>query len=383
MTTVSPTPPGQLGVAARPSDLLDYLGKLDAWVTQRRSELNSLDEQIVATQRQAELTADVSLALALWQAVKSRQDLILRTWDSGRVGHGELEGLSGLIWGRLDTAGSSLQRLQSMAVSLPEAGRLCDALVAQLRTRLNTDPHAEQQLLRLRDLRAQLERIRDQIALEPPSLAPAATARLDSMRARADELSAKRQRGGDIGGLLGPLEIDAARHERDLIVGSAQRREGRDLVTRAREQLAGLTVREQAVRQLADQASLRIWPAPQQGVPALAGLGSMPNTKAALTEYLSALEGYAHQLEASQRVYSAALDEAQRAKDLLSALTAKAAALGQATDPTLVDLAELTSRQFTPDVPVVLSVVNHLVGAYSARLDFLKTTRPASVGGTP
>ena len=36
MTTVSPTPPGQLGVAARPSDLLDYLGKLDAWITQRR-----------------------------------------------------------------------------------------------------------------------------------------------------------------------------------------------------------------------------------------------------------------------------------------------------------------------------------------------------------
>lgn len=381
MTTVSPTPPGQLGVAARPSDLLDYLGKLDAWITQRRSELNSLDEQIVASHRQAELTADVSLALALWQAVKSRQDLILRTWDSGRVGHSELESLSGLIWGRLDTAGSSLERLQSMAMSLPEAGRLCDALVAQLRTRLNTDPNAEQQLLRLRDLRAQLERIRDQIALEPPSLAPAATAKLESMRARADELIAKRQRGGDIGGLLGPLEIDAARHERDLIVGAALRREGRDLVTRAREQLAGLTAREQAVRQLADQASLGVWPAPQQGVPSLSGLGPMPNTKAALTEYLARIDGYAQQLEASQRAYQSALDEVQRAKDLLSALTAKASALGQATDATLVSLAELTSQQFTAAAPVVLSVVNHLVGAYSARLDFLKTTAPPDAGG--
>ena len=108
----------------------------------------------------------------------------------------------------------------------------------------------------------------------------------------------------------------------------------------------------------------------------------MPNTKAALTDYLARLNGYAQQLESSQHVYRAALDEAQRAKDLLSALTAKAAALGQATDPTLVGLAELTSQQFTPDVPVVLSVVNHLVGAYSARLDFLKTTSPPPVGAT-
>lgn len=383
MTTVSPTPPGQLGVAARPADLLDYLGRLDAWVTQRRSELASLDEQIVATQRQAELTADVSLALALWQAVKSRQDLILRAWDSGRVGPNELEGLSGLIWGRLDTAGSSLDRMQSMAVSLPEAGRLCDALVAQLRTRLNTDPHAEQQLLRLRDLRAQAERIRDQIALEPPARAQAATARLDALRGRTDELIAKRQRGGDIGGLLGPLEIDAAHFERDLIVGSAQRREARDLVARARERLATLTAREQAVQQLADETAQRVWPVPKQGVPALAALGPMPNTKAALTAYLAGLDAYGHQLEASLNAYQTAGAEAQRGQDLLGALSAKAQALGQSEDPTLVDLAGLISRQFSIDGPVVLGVLTPLLAAYSARLDFLKATARPVTDGTP
>ena len=241
--TVSPAAPGQLGVAARPVEMLEYLGKLDACLGQRRAELDALDARIQDTGRQAELTGDVTWALALWQAVKTRQDLILRTWDSGRVGQVELERLSGLIWGRLDTQASTVDQLRSLAVSLPEAGRLCDALVAQLRTRLNTDPKAEQQLIRLRNLRAQFERIRDQIGLEPPAQQPAAQARLAAFVQRAEDLSGKRERGGDIGGLLGPLEIDAARYERDLIVTAAQRREARDLVTRARETHDALAAR--------------------------------------------------------------------------------------------------------------------------------------------
>ncbi len=186
----------------------------------------------------------MTLALALWQAAKTRQNLLLATWDSGRVGQQELERLSALIWGRLDTQASSVDQLRSMAVSLPEAGRLCDALVAQLRTRLNTDPTAEQQQIRLRDLRAQLERIRDQVKLEPPTLVPAASAKLATLAARTDDLGDKRTRGGDIGGMLGALEIDAARLERDLIVGAAAP-EARDLLARAREQLAELPAREQ------------------------------------------------------------------------------------------------------------------------------------------
>ena len=151
-----------------------------------------------------------------------------------------------------------------MAVSLPEAGRLCDALVAQLRTRLNTDPNAEQQQIRLRDLRAQLERIRDQVQLEPPALAPAApaTARRPRRAARRT-LADKRTRGGDIAGLLGALEIDAARLERDLIVGAAQRREARDLLARAREQLA--EVAGQASRPSEPwpaSVAAAVWPAP-------------------------------------------------------------------------------------------------------------------------
>ncbi len=372
MTTVSPPPPGQLGVAARPADLLDYLGKLDAWLAQRRQELDSLDSQIQATGRQAELTGDITLALALWQAVKTRQDLVLRTWDSGRVSQVELERLSGLIWGRLDTQAAPVDQLRSMAVSLPEAGRLCDALVAQLRTRLNTDPNAEQQLIRLRNLRAQLERIRDQIGLEPPARQPAAQARLGSLTERTDDLSAKRQRGGDIGGLLGPLEIDAARYERDLIVTAAQRREARDLVTRAREAATALAAREQAVQQVATQARARVWPLPAAGVPELSALGPIPNTKAALEPYLAQLGQYGAALEASHRDLAAALAEVGRAEDLLGALDAKARTLGWAGDPTLTGIADLLRSQFEA-TPTVLPVVNELLAAYSARLDFLKS----------
>jgi hypothetical protein len=374
MTTSSPAAPGQLGVAARPADLLAYLGRLDAWLGGRRAELDALDEQIVASGRQAELTQDMALALALWQAAKTRQNLLLATWDSGRVGQQELERLSALIWGRLDTAGSEVAQLQSMSVSLPEAGRLCDALVAQLRTRLNTDPNAEQQQIRLRDLRAQLERIRDQVKLEPPALAPAAQAKLATLAARITDLGDKRTRGGDIGGLLGSLEIDAARLERDLIVGAAQRREARDLLTRAREQLAEAAAREQAVRSLAAQVAVSVWPAPDTVLPSVAGLGPVPNTRTALVGYVDGLARVDAQLTDAHAALAGALTRRDAAASLLGALQAKAAGLGHTGDAQLQAIAAATTSALDGS-PVVLPVVQQLLGAFSARVDYLSGSR--------
>ena len=374
MTTVSPAAPGQLGVAARPADLLAYLGRLDAWLGGRRAELDALDEQIVSSGRQTELTQDMALALALWQAAKTRQNLLLATWDSGRVGQQELERLSALIWGRLDTAGSEVAQLQSMAVSLPEAGRLCDALVAQLRTRLDTDPNAEQQQIRLRDLRAQLERIRDQVKLEPPALAPAAQAKLATLAARTTDLGEKRTRGGDIGGLLGTLEIDAARLERDLIVGAAQRREARDLLTRAREQLAEASAREQAVRALATQVSASVWPAPDTVLPSVAGLGPVPNTRTALVGYVDGLARVDAQLTDAHAALASALTQRDAAASLLAALQAKANGLGHAADAHLQEIAAAAASVLAGS-PVVLPVVQQLLSAFSAQLDYLSGSR--------
>ena len=42
------------------------------------------------------------LSMALWKAVSDRYELLLATWDSGRVGAAERERMSSLIWGRLD-----------------------------------------------------------------------------------------------------------------------------------------------------------------------------------------------------------------------------------------------------------------------------------------
>lgn len=370
MSTSAPAAPGQLGVAARAQDLLDYLGRLDRWLAERRAELDAIDSQIITAGRQAELTSDMALALALWQAAKTRQNLLLATWDSGRVGQQELQRLSALIWGRLDTAGAELAQLQSMSVSLPEAGRLCDALVAQLRTRLNTDPNAEQQQIRLRDLRAQLERIRDQAKLEPPALAPAANTKVAALAARTDQLAEKRGRGGDIGGLLGSLEIEAARLERDLIVGGAQRREARDLLVRAREQLAAVSAREQAVRTLAAQAAAAVWPTPESLLPSISGLGPVPNTRTALVGYVEGLNRVDGQLNQAQAELAKSLTDRDAAAALSSALQAKAAGLGQASAPALTELAALIGRRLA-DSPVVLPVVNQLLQAYTAQLDFL------------
>lgn len=370
MTTMAPTPPGALGIAAQPGQVLSYLGSLENWIRQRRAELDSIDAEVISSGRQAELTADVALAMSLWQAVRTRQELVLQTWDSGRVAAVELERISGLIWGRLDatvTAG------QPVAASLPEACRLCDAIVAQLRARLNTDPQAEQQVIRLRTLRAQAERIRDQIGLEPSAAAPVATARLNQVLARLGDLEARRERGADIGGLLGTLEIEAARFERDLIVGAAQRREAIDLLTTARERRAALQARQEALAGLADGATAALWPVPRIQVPDLAELGTLPNTAAALTDHLSRLGAFEAGLGLAEQQWSAALTSLDAARGLPGVLRAKADSLGVAQDPLLLRLLTLAEDTLAFR-PAPLPVGEALLAACRARLDQLQDT---------
>lgn len=373
MSTAFPAAPGGLGVAATPQQMLDYLGRLDAWLAERRAELDALDAQILSTGRQAELTGDMSLALALWQAAKNRQGQLLSTWDSGRVTRVELDKLSSLIWGRLDAVGTPLP---DAGGSLPEAGRLCDALVAQLRARLNTDPNATAIQIRLRDLRAQAERIRDQLALEPPALAPLGQARLDGIVARTADIAAKQARGGDVLGLLGALEADAAKLERDLIVGAARRREGHDLLTRAREEAADLASHQQTVAALAAQVAAAVWPVPAVAIPDPGQLGPMPNTAAGLTGYLAAADRLDAQLTASRTALGRGLADRDAAASGLTALQSRAVAAGLAQDATLVALSGLAAERLAAR-PVVLPVVQYLLSAYAAQLDYLsKAARP-------
>ena len=211
-----------------------------------------------------------------------------RIWDSGRVGVTEREKLSSLIWGRLDAAYDT----SGLAVSLPEACRLSDALVGQLRVRLGLDVSALETTDRIADLRAQLERIRDQIGLEAPGARQQQAAETQSKLARRlRDVADKAGRGGDVGGLLPPLEIDAARFERDLIVGAAQRRQARAEVDQIRRLRDSLEAREEQLRTLATSCVATVDPAPRYAVPDVDALGPVPNT-------LDALAAYRHRLVA-------------------------------------------------------------------------------------
>lgn len=340
-TAISPEPPGRIGAAISPEDALHYLEALGAWRDQRRAELDRLDEaalaasgadQATGTAGMTGLTSDVMLSMALWKAVADRHDLLVATWDSGRVGPAERERLSSLIWGRLDaTLDPRLAQRPdvpsssgALAVSLPEAMRLSDALAASLRARLSLDPADADVTRRLRQLRAQLERVRDLVAAEPPDARDLLSRKLTKLDLRLREMVEKAKRGADVGGLVGPLEADAALTERDLIVGSATRAEGKRDSARARELRAELEARGAAIRDLATRCVAAVTPAPRLAVPDVAALGPVPQAPADVGAYLTRLATVSRALNLAHAAYATALDERDELRGRLEAYAIKA-----------------------------------------------------------
>ncbi|MBK8459709.1 MAG: hypothetical protein IPL43_05500 [Micropruina sp.] len=187
----------------------------------------------------------------------------------------------------------------------------------------------------------------------------------------------KRQRGGDVGGLLGPLEIEAARFERDLIVGAAQRRENRDLLNRARELTAELSAREDVLTQLVSRTVASVSPAPKYAVPDLSALGAIPNTRAALEAHLARLDQVGRALQRVQDAYGSALAEHGQTAGLLDGLRLKAQALGFAEDAEFAALTEVISR-FLSREPAPMPVLRHLMAAAQAHLEWLGHNRGGS-----
>jgi hypothetical protein len=342
-TAITPEPPGRIGVAMAPEDALRYLEALGAWRDQRKAELDRLDEAAMASSDDSGrgatgmsgLTGDVMLSMALWKAVADRHDLLVATWDSGRVGRSELERLSTLIWGRLDaTLDPRLAQRPdvpsssgALAVSLPEAMRLSDALAASLRVRLSLDPDDADVTSRLKQLRAQLERVRDLVAAEPQESRERLAHKLAKLDERLASTLEKARRGADVGGLVGPLEADAARLERDLIVGSATRAETVRDVARARELRADLEARGAAIRDLAARTVAAVTPAPRLAVPDVAALGPVPQTTADVGAYLVRLATVSRALNYAHAAYATALDERDELSARLEAYAVKASRL--------------------------------------------------------
>ena len=370
----APAAPGRMGVAADPTALLSYLDQLGRWRDARRAELDELDRAALASPTGAAATSDIALSLALWKAVADRYEQLRSVWDSGRVGVTERERLSSLIWGRLDAAYDR----SGLAVSLPEACRLSDALVSQLRVRLGLAVSALETTGRIADLRAQLERIRDQIGLEPAGARQQQAAQTQARLARRlKEIAEKAGRGGDVGGLLPSLEIDAARFERDLIVGAAQRRQARIEVEQVRRLRDTLEAREERLRTVATECVATVDPAPRYAVPDVDALGPVPNTLDGLAEYRRRLGLVDRALTVADDAYTTALRQHADLRARLDAYHLKATATG-ASDRAEVANAYRLATAALAERPTRMAIAAQLVGLYQTYLQTVTTRSEAS-----
>ena len=324
---VTPRAPGSLGSDVPSTELLRYLDAMLRWKDQRRTELDALDRAALELADPADrvaVTPDVTLSMTLWQGVADRLALILATWDNGRVGEQERRRITTLVWGTLEQAGSRGQ--QALAVSLPEACRLSDSLASSLRSRLRLDGADPDLSGRLRSLRQQVERIADQVALVPSRRRGSAADVHAQLDRRLEEITDRARRGADVGGMLGPLESQAAIIERDLIVAASARAHAKADHQQAAREVAELAARGQALRKLADRARAQVTPAPRLGIPDVTTLGPVPTAPEELTAYLSRLERVERALAHAHGEYAAALarreDLAEQAAALRAALEA-------------------------------------------------------------
>jgi hypothetical protein len=362
----APVAPGRMGQALDARAAQVYLDELGRWRDGRRGELDALDKAALQAATGSSATGDILLSMALWKAVSDRYELLLATWNSGRVGATELTRMSTLIWGRLDASTAS-----GLSVSLPEACRLSDALLSQLRVKLGLDPSGMEITERIRQLRAQMERIREQIDLEPAGAAQQQAALEQSRLARRlRELADKASRGGDVAGMLGPMEIDAATFERDLIVNGARRRDAAALLQRARDQRADLEAREAALHSIVEECVRRVDPAPRYAVPDTAALGPVPNTLDQLEDYLRRLDQVSRAMTIAQTAYAKALHDHEELAARLEAYHAKAVATSMADIPDIAQAYQL-ARNALDQRPSRMVLASQLVTVYQT---YLQTT---------
>lgn len=384
--TTAPAAPGRLGEPLDPATAQTYLDALGRWRHDRHRELDQLDQAALASPDSAGLTNDIALSMALWKAVSDRYDLLVATWDAGRVGVSERERMSSLIWGRLDATIDPTLLAQSSAasagltVSLPEACRLSDALASQLRVRLAIDPSSAEVAERLRQLRAQMERIRDQVDLEPPGPGQVEAAREQArFGRRLKEIVEKVGRGGDVGGMLGPLEIEASRFERDLIVRAALRRQAAGKLDQTRALRTDLALREGALQKMVDQCVAAVDPSPNYAVPDIDALGPIPNTPATLDAYLHRLHQVSRAMTHAQDAYAKALAERDELVSRLAGYRAKAQSMGVADDPDVAGVDELATSMLARR-PVRMLIATRMVSLYQTCIEVAQRSSPAPRG---
>ncbi|WP_028048316.1 hypothetical protein [Cellulomonas sp. URHD0024] len=353
MTTPdAPEAPGRLGEPIPAQELLTYLGGLDAWLAHRRTELDRLDAAAQASPTTETYTADVLLAMTMWQAIRTRADELVAVWDSGRADAVDREKMSRLIWGRLDSG------LGSALVSLVEAVTLCDAMISKVRSRLSFDPDSADQAERFRGLRAGLVRCEDLAGTDA-----AAAERVGSLRQREQKLVAQAARGADVTGPLGELETEAARAERDLIVYVSQRRTLEKGRADAQATLRALKTREPTLTELADRCRREITHPPKLAVPDVSRLGAVPDTRQELDAFVDRLAAVGRAFEAVADAYSAPLRERAELRYKLTGAHAAADANGRSASPTVRSGYE-EAHAAVSAVPCDVTMARYLVEQY-------------------
>ncbi|WP_295697642.1 hypothetical protein [Lapillicoccus sp.] len=348
-TGSAPDAPGRLGGTVTPQEAFGFLRDLGVWRDRRKNELDGLDSAALASSERDSFSRDMLVSMALWKAISDRYDLLAVTFDSGRVGPSEAQKIAALIWGRLDVAPGSAAGViapstsGALALSLPEACRLSDAMTSSLRARLSLEPSGAEVGTRLKDVRETVERIRDQVVIVPPTEREATRRLVQRLDQRLIDVTERARRGADVGGLLAPLEYDASTLERDLIVEAGQRLDAARDAARATQLRTELAARGGAIHLLEDQAVAAVTPAPRLAIPDVMALGEVPTTRQALEAYLGRLDAVGRALTRAHAAYADALAERDEAHGLVGALGAQARAAGIPVG-LLADLEELSAR---------------------------------------
>jgi len=347
--------------------MLAYLDALTDWLESQRADLDRLDARVQQNGGPTG-TMDMATTLSIWQAIKQRQDDLLRVWDSGRVIATDLAKLAGLIWSPLNdmlTPGASLNTGAGLSVSLPEACRMLEALITQLASSYQFAQVTSEISVRMQNLRAQLERIRQQADLDPPEIQATTGPPVTQLGDDIAAMIAQADRGGDIGGTLAPLEIRAAQLERDLIVGHAERATLAQAIAQARARRQALADRAAGLAGLVAQVRDAVSPAPKYALPRVEALGDVPSSASALAAYRARLD----QVDSALTIVDQANRQALAAKTALSTKLAslRQQAVGQAQSDLVTQLGgQIDQVMATSPTPVDLA--SRLIDAYQAAL---------------
>lgn len=359
MTT--PWPPGSVQEPPTTQEMLAYLDSLGEWVASKRADLDRVDARVGLGGREG--IADMTTIMTVWQAVDTRYRDLVKVWDSGRVVDADLKKMATMIWSNLNdmlTPGTSLATGGGLAVSLPEACRMLEALIIQLNARFQLAQVPTELSTRVQALRAQIERIREQASLDPPQVQQLTEPEVADLAGDVADMIGKSDRGADIGGILGPLEIRAARLERDLIVSHAQRAQLATHISQASARRALLIDKEKAVAALVSTTVASVAPAPKYAVPHVDALGPVPTSDQELRTYLASLDQVNAALDHVRRANESAL----KTRDDLVARAKKAREVIPET-PLTTSLATQIADLFTR-MPLPIDVLSALVDAYEA-----------------